>query len=147
MDKDLGEGALFDWTSPINPADQLQYAVNDAAAGLEVYEALLRKKEGTAPPSTKETGCTGGAEATAAGACGSAGSTAVEGSGHEVPWDSDLVDYEFCRLPDDVRAEMETGASQGEGVPSDAADEVGIVSDGEEETQREVRPPVYNRMI
>ena len=95
MDKDLGEGALFDWTSPIIPADQLQYTVNDAAAGLEVYEALLRRKEGTALPLRKETGCTGGAEAGGAGAYGSAESIAVEGSGDEVPWGSDLGDYEF----------------------------------------------------
>lgn len=145
MDKDLGEGALYDWTSPSIPADQLEYAVNDAAAGLEVYEALLRKKEGITLPSGKETGCAGDSGAGGAGAYGSVEPAAVGDGVDEVPWDSDLGDDGFYRLPENVRTEIGVGASQAEGMPSDDADEVGIVPDGEEEAPREVRRPVYNR--
>ncbi|CAM9585769.1 unnamed protein product, partial [Ectocarpus fasciculatus] len=62
MDKDLGEGALADWSSPELTDEQLLYAANDAYAGvlvwsvLEKQRATLLKNLGQSEPERSEAG-------------------------------------------------------------------------------------------
>lgn len=108
MDKDLGGGALTDWTATVLSKEQQLYAANDAWAHLFVWEELERRRAG---PGERETSL----PAMPDGAGASGGEAPV-------PWSVDVADVLIegdgtqteLVLSDELRAEVGVGVSNAE---------------------------------
>lgn len=112
LDKDLGGGALVDWTDPFLSEDNLQYAANDAWAGLFVWLKLSAQSEGAL---SSGVACVGLNSRTGEPNL----SSLARRIGAELAWNADLdgsclhdqEERTAPDLPESVGAEVEVGVS------------------------------------
>jgi len=132
LDKDLGDGALTDWTADQFSDDELAYAAADAYASLYVWQELERRHADLAAP-----------ESGTAGADNSAQLGVQQDECSDTPSDPETDasraedgDRVWRGLAGELRAELEPGGAAAEGpVPNDGD------ADGELPTDDEHDPP------
>lgn len=140
LDKDLGGGALIDWTDPFVSVDSLQYAANDAWASLFVWLKLSGGLEGALQSGGASVGLGPGTR-------GQDLSSSAGRIGAELAWNADLDDACQHReeerappdLPECVGAEVEVGVSTAAWM--DFAEEDEVVELAADENNIHSTPP------